>query len=153
MRCSGPRQNDNCTAHKRLADLHRAGGLATLAASLAHPREYCYELSSNREPKHIPVPVRVFSLKVEKTTLANAATAPMSGVAAPHSNKRLIRLTLAEGIVAPIVTIAAGAGYFLMRPGPSPTANAPAHLSVVALPFAKVAQQRGFCIHQRRCGT
>jgi hypothetical protein len=50
----------------------------------------------------------------------------------------LILLPLAEGI-ALIVIIAAGAWYFLMRPGPDPTANAPARLSIVVPPFAKVA--------------
>jgi adenylate cyclase len=83
--------------------------------------------------------VHVFSLEVGKPAQAKPATPPISVVAAPPQKRRSALIPLAGGIVAIIVIAAVAAWYFLVRPSANIAANAPAHLSIVVLPFANLS--------------
>ena len=84
------------------------------------------------ELKNIAEPVHVYSVEVGKPARAK----PLKSVA---RKQRSIVALLGAGIVA-LVIIPAGAWYFLGANRPAPvTANKPAHLSIVVLPFTNLS--------------
>ena len=84
--------------------------------------------------KNIAEPVRVYSLQVGLPAKPKAVPAP------PPKSPRRFPVALAAAVAALIVVAAVTAWYFLAGPGGKITvANAPAHLSIVVLPFANLS--------------
>jgi adenylate cyclase len=84
--------------------------------------------------KNIAEPVRAYSLRVDKPAAARPATPP-------GLKKRSMLAPLVAGIVA-IVAIAGGTWYFFAGNRAAPVvvaASAPAHLSIVVLPFSNLS--------------
>jgi adenylate cyclase len=102
------------------------------------------------ELKNIERPIRVYSLQVGVPAQAKPATELKAPEKPPEPKPRSALLPLIAGIVAFIV-VAGGAWYFLagtrtapaVAPAPAPVASnaapAPAHLSVVVLPFTNLS--------------
>jgi adenylate cyclase len=102
------------------------------------------------ELKNIERPIRVYSLQVGVPAQAKPATELKAPEKPPEPKPRSAFLPLIAGIVAFIV-VAAGAWYFLagtrtapaVATAPAPVASnaapAPAHLSVVVLPFTNLS--------------
>jgi adenylate cyclase len=100
------------------------------------------------ELKNIERPIRVYSLQVGVPAQAKPATELKAPETPPEPKPRSALLPLIAGIVA-LIVLAGGAWYFLagsrtapaVAPAPvaSNAAPAPAHLSVVVLPFANLS--------------
>jgi adenylate cyclase len=98
--------------------------------------------------KNIERPIRVYSLQVGVPAQAKPATELKAPETPPEPKPRSALLPLIAGIVA-LIVVAGGAWYFLagsrtapaVAPAPvaSNAAPAPAHLSVVVLPFANLS--------------
>ena len=98
--------------------------------------------------KNIERPIRVYSLQVGVPAQAKPATELKAPETPPESKPRSALLPLIAGIVA-LIVVAGGAWHFLagtrtapaVAPAPvaSNAAPAPAHLSVVVLPFANLS--------------
>ena len=98
--------------------------------------------------KNIERPIRVYSLQVGVPAQAKPATELKAPEKPPEPKPRSALLPLIAGIVA-LIVVAGGAWYFLagtrtapaVAPAPvaSNAAPAPAHLSVVVLPFANLS--------------
>jgi adenylate cyclase len=86
----------------------------------------------NKQLKNIAEPVHAYAISVGKPVQAKPVE-PVKAV------KRSMPAAIIAGIAALIVVVAAGIWYF--RPGPKQTAiaNAPAHLSIVVLPFTNLS--------------
>jgi adenylate cyclase len=94
--------------------------------------------------KNIADPVRVYSLQVglparAKPSAPTLPAAPAAPPPTPPPRKRAPLVPILAGIGA-LLVIAAGAWYFLVGSKPAVVvANAPAHLSIVVLPFANLS--------------
>ncbi len=92
-----------------------------------------------KDLKNIPEPVHVYSLEVGKPAQAKPIVT-VAPLAAPPPKKRSPLVPMAAGLAALIVIVAIAAWYFLAASKQSATvANAPAHLSIVVLPFANLS--------------
>jgi adenylate cyclase len=89
--------------------------------------------------KNIPEPVHVFSLEVGKPAQAKPA-GPIAPIVPPPLKKRSMLVPTLIGIAVIGVIVAVGTWYFLGGSKPAVmVANAPAHLSIVVLPFANLS--------------
>ncbi len=85
--------------------------------------------------KNIAEPVRVYSLAVG----TRAQAKPVEPVKPAIPKKRSVLVPIVAGVVALIVIAAIGASYFRAGQKQAVIANAPAHLSIVVLPFANLS--------------
>ncbi len=86
----------------------------------------------NQELKNIAEPVRAYAISVGNPAQAK----PVEPVKAA---KRSIPAAIIAGIGALIVVVAAGVWYFMSERSKLAITNAPAHLSIVVLPFANLS--------------
>jgi adenylate cyclase len=85
--------------------------------------------------KNIAEPVRVYSLEVGRPAQAK----PVEPMKPLMPKKRSMLGPIVAGVVALIVIAAIGASYFRVGQKQAVIANAPAHLSIVVLPFANLS--------------
>ena len=85
--------------------------------------------------KNIAEPVHVYSLEVGRPARAK----PVELVKPAMPKKRSMLAPIVAGVVALTVIGAVGAGYFRAGQKQAKTANVPAHLSIVVLPFANLS--------------
>ena len=85
--------------------------------------------------KNIAEPIRVYSLEVGKPTHAK----PVTEVKSPEPKKRSMPAPIIAAVGALVVIAIVGTWYFRVGQKQTVIVNAPAHLSVVVLPFANLS--------------
>ena len=88
-----------------------------------------------QELKNIVDPVRVYALTVGVPAQAK----PVTPATVRKQTRSKFLIPVAFGLAALLVVVAVAAWYFLARPGANVAANAPAHLSIVVLPFQNLS--------------
>jgi adenylate cyclase len=85
--------------------------------------------------KNIAEPVRVYSLEVGEPTQAK----PVTGVKSAEPKKRSMLAPIIAALGVLVVAVVVGAWYLRVGQKQTVIANAPAHLSIVVLPFANLS--------------
>jgi len=138
----GDLMGDGVNIAARLEAICRPGGIVLSEDAYRQVRnrlDIAVTDLGDQELKNIAEPVRVYALEVGKPAQAKVATPAIAVVAAVPPKKRPGWLLLVAGI-APLVIAAVAAWYFAAGPGAKVTvANAPAHLSIVVLPFKNLS--------------